>query len=254
MDASRAAPAPRRPRVLAAVHELARLFRSPRAFLARARQRRWQLRFDDLAEVDEVTATVILASTPRSGSNLLSLGLGATGRFGVPSEYLGAAQLGRAASEPGPLRMTSRAAVRRWVRRLTFRRDWEATFDVDPATIGPYIDDLVRRRTTPNGVFAVKVHWSQWTELQQRFDFDESWCVQPVRWVYIRRRDTVAQAVSFVRAQQTLRWVSTGAGAGVSEPPVYDELALRVALHDIDGGDAGWRAYFADRGIEPGEV
>jgi LPS sulfotransferase NodH len=117
----------------------------------------------------------------------------------------------------------------------------------------PYEDSLVARRTTANGVFSLKVHWRDWAEVQRRYALDETWFPQPVRWVHITRRDTVAQAVSRVRADQTGRWVSHGAERW-HEAAVYDRAAILAAYREVRDGDAAWRAHFTRGGIQPVEV
>ncbi len=72
------------------------------------------------------------------------------------------------------------------------------------------------------------------------------------RFVWIRRRDAVAEAVSWSRAIQGGRWWS-----GATEPEgelVFDFEQIDHLVREIAEHDAGWEAWFAANGVEPHEV
>ena len=58
----------------------------------------------------------------------------------------------------------------------------------------------------------------------------------------------LGQALSLVRARQTLQWRSSQDVAG---EPTYDALAINNQLGAIAGQEARWRLYFARNGIVP---
>jgi trehalose 2-sulfotransferase len=93
--------------------------------------------------------------------------------------------------------------------------------------------------------------------MQLRFGLDESWFPQPVRWVHTRRSDTIAQAVSMVRAEQTGRWVSNNAhnsDAPTAEFPAYEPSVLLDVFHGLRRDEENWKSYFKQRLIKPVEV
>jgi len=240
--------------VLARLRGLGRAVRSPRPYLERVRRTRWQVELLDVPEPGEARLTVIIASTPRSGSNLLLSGLRSSERCGVPDEYLNASRISAAAVYDGVPVVTMRGRLRMWSRRLTLRRGWDFTTDVEPASLHRYLDSVIERRTTPNGTFSLKIHWADFELMERRFGLDETWFPQPIRWVYIRRVDTVAQAVSYGRAEQTRQWVSLASEVDRPETAVYSREILLDAYGRVRRGDECWKTYFTRHRIDPIEV
>lgn len=159
-----------------------------------------------------------VCATQRSGSNYLCELLASTGELGRPLDYFN--PVGRRA------------------------KGWADYPDDRAAQL-----DLIRSHgATANGVYGFKVFAEhldsldavRWTE-----------ALPSLRWVYLRRDDLLAQAISLVIAEQTGRWRTTmPAGAA----PVYDAHAIRRALTDIALADARWRTFFAERGVQPLEL
>jgi LPS sulfotransferase NodH len=144
--------------------------------------------------VNRPSAAVVLCALPRSGSSLLAELLYGTGVVGYPGEWF-----------------WSRERERLW-------REW----GVD--SHAAYLGRVLARGTAPNGVFAAKVMWGQLDEFllyARRVCADsssddlaviEALLPQP-SFVWVRRHDTVAQGVSWVKANQTGQWRS-GLGEG----------------------------------------
>ncbi|MEM9342254.1 MAG: Stf0 family sulfotransferase [Pseudomonadota bacterium] len=160
-----------------------------------------------------VTTRIAFCTTPRCGSHMLGHRLHATGGFGYPLEYL----------NPGNLRM--------WMRRA------------QEGGAADTLDFIKSVRTGPNGVFAIKLHF----EHLPAFLREEP---DPLSYHYIPlvRRDLVAQAVSFARAQQTGAWISD---MPERQPAIYDFDLIHAKARAIGEGNAGWDAYFAGIGASP---
>lgn len=161
----------------------------------------------------------LIASTQRSGSYFLSHLLTATGRMGAPLEYL----------HPG------------------FLATWQEKFgQPDRAAT---VKELFRRRTSPNGWFALKAHWSHYAaarddpQLHLLFNID--------RFIFIERRDRIAQAVSLATVAQTGSWISL---QPTRVQPRYSAREIASALVRIDAEYRRWRDYFDANGIEPVHV
>ena len=212
--------------------------------------------------VPRITRSYLVCATPRSGSTLLCEALKATGVAGCPEEYF----------EAVPATGTRRRP-----------RDYLAGLD-DPealALVGGdvpdeqpaysslrgverYADHLARVRewgTTPNGVFGAKIMWTQLGDLATFAGEDPGCRGRPYadllatlfddpRYVWVRRRDTVRQAVSLWRAMQTQFWRAN------EEPPVsrpgapeprYSFAALHHLARMLRDDDAGWERFFAER-------
>jgi LPS sulfotransferase NodH len=111
----------------------------------------------------------------------------------------------------------------------------------DPAALGR----LLAKASTPNGLYGLKV-------FTQQFDvtMKSGWPrrLPGLRFVHLKRRDLLGQAISFVRAIQTDQFRST---EGMRGEPVYDAAAIAGHLARLADNESRWRRYFARNGLEP---
>jgi LPS sulfotransferase NodH len=112
------------------------------------------------------------------------------------------------------------------------------------ADVRDHLQRVTALRTTPNGVFGVKAHFEQLATLLLARGLTPEDIWPDVRAVWLVRRDTVRQAVSFARARQTAAW--TGA-ARDARPAVYRREDVAAALRDIERWERDWSAWFAAR-------
>jgi len=172
--------------------------------------------FDFPAPWDEPKFTYMIATTPRSGSTLFCTHLWRTGQLGAPMEYTNIRQ-------------------RQWVVKNLGGDD-----------LSKYWREIRRRRTSPNGVFGFKCFTpdlehiaSACPELLAEIHSDAV--------IFLRRRDRVAQAVSYARALTTEVWFSD-----VPEPLVeYDHKAISDAEYWIARQEAQWEILFAKTDAKP---
>jgi trehalose 2-sulfotransferase len=160
----------------------------------------------DIADAPAPRRTLIIASTPRSGSHMLGHALAATGRMGVPYEYC------------------HRANLTEWQKRMHCD---------DPRSA---LQEIMRRRTTPNGIFAIKVHYSQ-TDILGGPEALLAAFPDP-HIVHIRRADVLRQAISFSIAMQTGVWINEQ--EPVSGTVRYDARGISTCLRDIATQNAAW--------------
>jgi len=185
-------------------------------------------KFDFAPRHDKPGRTYLLASVPRAGSTYLSHLLWRTGCLGAPLEYLNFEPAGPYGFAYGSLEMQ--------------RRLWRS---------------VLRRRCSPNGVFGLKAFAPQLEQLKRNNPplLEEMLATmlpqgQPRRIVYLRRRDRLAQTVSYARANLSGIWRKEQEGTGA--PPVeYSEEALESAERGIAHQEAGWEQMFAELKIEP---
>jgi len=161
--------------------------------------------------------TYLLASTPRSGSHFLGHLLLGTGVLGSPLEYF----------------------------HVPHAKRWMASLGVED--FPTMLRRLHQRRTSPSGWFGVKAHWPQFApiacnETLLRF-------VNIDRYIEIRRRDRVAQAISAVIAQQTLAWISFHNTS--NRAPRYDFRAIHAAAEAFESQIGKWHAFFEEQGVSP---
>jgi LPS sulfotransferase NodH len=195
--------------------------------------------FDCPTRHETTAVSILICSTPRSGSMLLSDLFRQTQLLGVPMEYL------------------NEDYVRQWSSRSDYAEKEES--------IGNYLSDVVRHRTTPNGVFGLKLHYFQMVQAWQqgKFSIVDYFGREKTLWVHLSRRDLTAQAVSLFRAMQTNHWLSTdsedqsqiseASHAVISDRPgnhySYPDI---FALHQFLEREArGWSNFFRARDIEP---
>lgn len=174
----------------------------------------------DQPYVEGPEKTLLIASTPRCGSHMLGHALAETGHFGVPYEYCNPANL----------------------------IEWQRRFGT--ATTAQTVQELMRNRTTPNGVFALKAHFSHTTQLDTPTALLSM--LPDVKIVFIRRADILRQAISYAVAYQTGVWI-TGQKA-VSDYAAYDAALIASCLDDIALQNAQWTSYFKRSGIPTCEV
>lgn len=162
---------------------------------------------------------LVLASSYRCGSTFVSTSLWETGLCGAPWEYF----------------------------------NYENVVDVLKARLGvtetdDYIEALLKKRTTRNGVFSVKAHF---------YHFDDVWNRSP-RWrslqnnmqfLYINRKNKVAQAVSMAKALQDNAWSAFMEPRQV--PLFYSKDLIERCLQEVMTQTEAWWAWFDEHGIEP---
>ena len=188
------------------------------------------------------TDAYFICATPRSGSSLLLGLLESTCVAGRPEAYF------REPDEPF----------------------WAERWGIAPAADGRLdYAEFVRAATaagrTGNGVFGAKLMWGTLDEV-----VDKLAAVYPddagsgadltlltrafgdIRFVYLRRDDVVAQAVSWLRAEQTGTWYigDSTPGAGAEEPR-FDVTGIRRYAECIAQHNAAWEQWFSSFDIEP---
>lgn len=171
----------------------------------------------------------VIAESPRSGSQLLADLLWRTGRMGAPGEYFNMDR-----TVPGLSQRLGCGPV------------------TDPGGVDAYLRAVIRHRTTPNGVFGLKAHFAQLRpflagrttrELMRRGHF-----------VWLRRRDTLAQAISYVFALRSGQWRLPH---GAEKAPAKVDYSTRLvdrALSAIAGDERAWQIAFEHNRVAPLEV
>jgi trehalose 2-sulfotransferase len=165
----------------------------------------------------EPRVSYMICSTPRSGSSLLCELLFNTGLAGAPTEFFDDNQL------------------------RDFANVWGTS------TLDGYLEALLDKKTSPNGVFGCKAHFPQ---LERVFGERDIPSLLPnLRCIYITRRDQVRQAVSYARATQTNQWASDH--AVLNDNPVFDADQVTSLLRQIQAWERDWERFFEENALDP---
>ena len=173
----------------------------------------WVLRTPKPTELLRPRGSYFVCATPRCGSWFLCGLLASTGVAGRPHEWF--------------WRDTRASLERAWGVR-----------DADE-----YVELVLAAGSTPNGVFGAKVMWGALPDLSP---------FPRPRFVWVRRRDRIAQAVSFARAAQTGHWHHWDPPP--RELPTYSFDAVDALRREIDQLELAWEQWFDREGVEPLEV
>lgn len=157
-----------------------------------------------------------ICTVMRSGSTWLAELLAGTGVLGFPAEYFS-------------------TEFQQQIRDAAYPTDRRAQAEL-----------ILRDGATPNGIYGFKIFPVNLESVSRYFNWIE---VFPnLRFIHLRRRDVLGQALSRVRAVQTRRWRSTHQEQHAAR---YDGAAILEALRFTASQDARWEVFFARNGIEP---
>jgi trehalose 2-sulfotransferase len=197
----------------------------------------------DLPPSREAPRSYVIASLPRSGSTLLARALWESGVAGAPGEYFNPRHMADFLGRWGGFHAFGIA------RLLTAGPSvWRRTTTLKSMPLPAYVDALRRSRSTPNGVFGVKLHYGHLERAFLRPGYDVESVLGRPRWIWMVRRDHVRQAISYVRALQTKAWQSD---RRANEEPRYDFERIARRLADFETRERAWERWLASRAIEP---
>jgi LPS sulfotransferase NodH len=185
----------------------------------------------------------VICASPRTGSTLLCRGLEATGRAGAPAEYFDCRP----------------EVIAYWRHRLGDRRR------------ETYADTIIAAKSTPNGVFGAKTHWTTLGDMRallregdvpprnaagvESIDALLRARFPAVYYVWLSRRNKVAQGISHYRAARSGVWEVTKEeqrGESLRSDLVrFDSDAIAHCVALARAYDLSWHRYFAANGLAP---
>jgi len=181
----------------------------------------------------------VVCTIPRSGSNLLTDGLRATHRAGMPKQF--------------------------FLRKFEARYGAELGLDL-VADYPGYVRGIVNTKTTDNKLFGFKL--MSWylddfiTRLRDTCAFGDAAtddltllrnAFPRLRFVHIHRRHKLRQALSTARATQTGLW-KVQKGRTTAREPQFDAELIEQSLKEAERQEKIWHRFFQRIGIEPFEV
>lgn len=203
----------------------------------------------------------LICSTERTGSSLLALALHSTGVAGHPYEYFNPVLL---------------------------HTPWMQAILDGSAMLGPGIANIFDRGTTANGVFGVKLHWLHAKHLAQSLLNDDplptdlkfyldalsgpyelpEWLWDPngvsftchllqtrlpdLRFIWVKRRNAVARAISLYRALHTGVWHREhhdAADTSAAPPFAYPQISALRIIGSLQ--NAAWSQVFSELDVRP---
>ena len=180
-----------------------------------------------------------VCTIPRSGSNLLTDGLRATSRAGVPKQFF----------------------------LPKFEARYGAQHRLDPAAdYAGYVRGIVDAKTTSNEVFGFKLMSWYLDDFLARLretrafrdmgtgDLDLLQNIFPrLRFVHIFRSHKLRQALSTARALQTGLW-KVQKGKAIQREPQFDAELIQQCLKEGQRQEEAWECFFQRIGVNPFRV
>jgi LPS sulfotransferase NodH len=192
----------------------------------------------------------VICCTPRSGSHFFADGLISTGIAGRPRE-----------SFPRPDEIAADNAVARDA--LLTQSPPESSYDA--ALDAAYIGKVLELGMTPNGIFGTVIHWFQLNDAVRRIHaYLQSGNLTPyealsrsfpnLSYIWLRRHDKIAQAVSWYKAIETGQYVKLQGGATDHKQKASLEFnydRIKTYWSALRSFDNGWRFFFEANKINP---
>lgn len=190
-------------------------------------------------------ASYMICATPRSGSTLLCTTLAVTGVAGRPQSFFRPANVVEWADAWGVSRGDG-------IESVDFNRRLLAA--------------MRREGGAYAGAFGLRLMWDHLPEAARRLasalghEGDPALLLSeafgPPLWIHLSRADTVAQAVSRLRAERTGLWHRAADGTVIEEVPptgpvAYDYRRIAEIETELRHDEAAWSTFFATRGIVP---
>jgi trehalose 2-sulfotransferase len=190
------------------------------------------------------TDSYLICATPRTGSSLLCGLLDSTGVAGHPESYFRQPDEGT------------------WAAR------WGLVCTPDGAfRYADYMHAAIAAGRTENGVFAARIMWGTLDEVVDKLGSshpdlagaDLDLLNRPLghtHYVYLQRDDVLAQAVSWLRAEQTDVWFETNESRPKQpeHEPRFDLDRVHEFVQLINQHNAAWQEWFASVGVQPHRV
>jgi LPS sulfotransferase NodH len=186
----------------------------------------------------------IICGTPRTGSTLLC-NLLVSAKAGNPDSFYG------------------RTFMADWAREWALpARDWMSERDFNIA----YLDAAIRAGKGKTGIFGLRLMRENLDELSAALDqifpglpsdrarFEKAF--GKILYLHLSRADKLAQAVSFIKAQQTGLWHIAPDGTEIErlappQEPEYDFERIRHEVMTLESYDAAWNTWFEAQDITP---
>ena len=171
---------------------------------------------NDFLSSVQTKKVLIIASTGRSGSHMFGHALWKTNKFGFPLEYVNPANL----------------------------TEWKKRLGSDDVL--EVLNKLKRKRTSDNGVFAIKLHYPHLTEIGGIDKLKEIF--PDAYYILLHRKDVLKQAVSLSIAKQTGVWIS--GQKAINEKASYNRKQIEACLKETIINNSSWKYALSANGCK----
>jgi LPS sulfotransferase NodH len=172
-----------------------------------------------IERADPANRGYAICTSGRSGSNLLCQYLSSTGMLGNPLEYFNGSG-----------------------RRLLGYPEY-------PDDPSKQIAWILTKGATPNGIYGLKIFPGQIEQIEKSIRWTD--LLPNLRFVLLKRRDILGQALSAVRAMQTEQWRASMPERGSA---LYDGAQIYERLQIAARDYARWNIFFARRAVAPAVI
>ena len=162
--------------------------------------------------------TLLLCSTPRSGSHFLASIIASIDYLGKPFEYFHESHL----------------------------KVWKK--DLEAKSVPNILEYLIRKRTSPFGIFSVKAHWEQLKWFNKKFPVTTK-KLNLQNYLFIERKDLLEQAISLEIAFQSKAFISMAEPASVELN--YSRRRINKHISQFQEKYNEWEKYFNNINIDP---
>lgn len=189
--------------------------------------------------VTDAHTACVICTAPRTGSSLLGEAIASLGCAGKPREYFD----------------IHKRNEQNWINQLKIAQDEE------------YLEKVIAAGTTPNGVFGLKLHWHQIPALSAKFasalgtqhkspNTELNELLQgrfpAVHYLWLRRRNTIAQGISYYRATHSGIWRVRRSGEtrpSAATAVRFDFAEIDRFIKLVEGFDRSWNDFFIRKNI-----
>lgn len=187
----------------------------------------------------------VICTSPRSGSTLLCKLLAATGVAGNPASYFHG------------------SSVDDWLDELGLTPDRSAS---EANVLRMAFGEAARRGCNGTGVFGLRQQQQFFQPLREKLAVvcpgertDRARLESlfgPILFIHLSRADKLAQAVSYLKAEQTGLWHVAANGSELERlaphrEPLYDFDAVKTCVEMMTAYDRKWEEWFRTEAIEP---
>lgn len=187
----------------------------------------------------------VICTSPRSGSTLLCTLLASTRVAGKPESYF---------HDP---------SLEGWLADLGVATDGTET---EPELVTVALREAISQGTAGTGIFGLRLQRQSFAFLREKLavlhpgDLTDGERFRRVLgstlFVHLTRHDKLAQAISYLKAEQTGLWHMAPDGTELERlaphrEPIYDPDSIRTCVETMAGYDKQWEHWFAREAIDP---